>query len=126
MAPVEMLVIERGGMRLGVPAARVAAVADLPAAACAPRLQQRLGQPPLTDGERCFGLRVQVPGGETVVEVAGRVSIAAVPETEIAPLPALFLGVLGVAPVTAVVFAADAPVLVLDVDAMVAHARAGQ
>lgn len=117
---VELLVIERAGVRLGVPAARVAAVADLPEGVRSARLQQRLGQPPLADDERCFGLRVAAPGGETVVTVAGRVSIASVLEAEIAPLPALLAGV---APVTAVVFGDDAPVLVLDVDAIVAHAR---
>ena len=119
--PVELLVIERSGVRLGVPAARVAGVAELPVVDCDARLQQRLGQPPAAEGERCFGLRVEAPGGESVVAVAGRVSMAAVQEDEIAPLPALFAGL---GPVTAVVFTADAPVLVLDVDAMVAHARA--
>lgn len=117
---VELLVIERAGVRLGVPAARVSAVADLPTEHRSARLQQRLGQPPLTDDERCFGLRMTASGGETVVAVAGRVSIAAVQEAEIAPLPALLAGV---APVTAVVFDDDAPVLVLDVDSIVAHAR---
>jgi len=119
--PMELLVIERGDVRLGVPAARVAGISDLSVAECDARLQQRLGQPPAAAGERCFGLRVQVPDGESLVTVAGRVSISAVREDEITPLPAIFAGI---ALVTAVVFAADAPVLVLDVDAMVAHARA--
>jgi hypothetical protein len=44
-----------------------------------------------------------------------------VPADEIAPLPELLAGV---APVAAVVFSGDNSVLVLDVDAMVAHARA--
>jgi hypothetical protein len=118
---MEILVIERGGVRLGVPAFRVAGIAELPVAECDARLQQRLGQPAAAEGERCFGLRVLVPGGESLVAVAGRVTIAEIGEDEIAPLPALFAGI---APVTAVVFTADAPVLVLDVDAMVAHARA--
>jgi chemotaxis signal transduction protein len=120
--PVELIIVERSGMRLGVPAGRVAEVAALPWADTL--LQQRLGQPPLEDDERCFALRVvrtDAPGGEDVVTVAGRVSITAVPAHEIAPLPELMAGV---APVAAVVFSGDNPVLVLDVDAMVAHARA--
>ena len=122
-APVELIIIERGGVRLGVPARRVAEVADLPHAERGARLQQRLGQPPLTDDERCFGLRVEAPGGDAVVAVAGRVSIATVPAADIAPLPVLMAGA---APVAAVVFAGEASVLVLDVDAMVEHARAVQ
>jgi chemotaxis signal transduction protein len=120
---MELIIVERDGVRLGVPAHRVAAVADLPHGERDARLQQRLGQPPLTDDERCFGLRVEVPGGEIVVAVAGRVSIATVPTADIASLPALLAGA---APVAAVVFAGDASVLVLDVDAMVAHTRAVQ
>jgi len=123
IAPVELIVVERSGMRLGVPARRVSAVADLPPAERGAQLQQRLGQPPLADGERCFGLRVDAPGGAAVVPVAGRVSIMSVPADEVAPLPALLAGA---APVTAVVFAGEVPVLVLDVDAMVAHARAAR
>jgi len=122
-APVDLLIVERGGVRLGVPAGRVAAVADLPPDERGAGLQQRLGQPPLADGERCFGLWVEMPGGPAVVPVAGRVSVAAVPAADIAPLPALLACA---APVAAVVFSGEAPVLVLDVDAMVAHARAGQ
>ena len=126
-APVELIIVERGGVRLGVPADRIAAVAALPAGERGARLQQRLGQPPPADDERCFELRVQLrgesPGGEAVVAVAGRISIATVPADDIAPLPALLAGA---APVTAVVFDGDASVLVLDVDAMVAHARAAQ
>lgn len=122
-APVELIIVERGGVRLGVPARRVAEVADLPHGERGARLQQRLGQPPLTDDERCFGLRVEAPGGETVVVVAGRVSITTVSAADIAPLPALLAGA---APVAAVVFAGEASVLVLDVDAMVAHARAAR
>jgi hypothetical protein len=123
-APVELIVVERGGVRLGVPAGRVAAVADLPRAERGAQLQQRLGQPPLAEDERCFGLRVEAPGGDAVVAVAGRVSIATVQAADIAPLPALLAGT--AAPVVAVVFAGDASVLVLDADAMVAHARAGR
>lgn len=120
---VELVVVERCGVRLGVPANRIVAVADLSHAERSAELQQRLGQPPLADHERCFGLRVEVAGGETVVPVAGRVWIAGVPAAEIALLPALFASA---APITAVVFAGDASVLVLDADAMVAHARAAR
>ena len=123
MSAVELVIIERGGVRLGVLSRHVAEVAHLPAAARGARLQQRLGQPPIADDERCFGLRVEATGGATVVAVAGRVSVASVPAEDIAPLPPLLAGV---APVTAVVFGGEAPVLVLDVDAMVEHARAGQ
>jgi hypothetical protein len=122
-APVELIIVERAGMRLGVPAGRIAGVADLPGAERGAQLQQRLGQPPLSDDERCFGLRVEAPGGDAVVAVAGRVSIATVPADDIAPLPPLLVGA---APVTAVVFSGATPVLVLDVDAMVAHVRAVQ
>jgi chemotaxis signal transduction protein len=121
-APVELLIVERGGMRLGVPAGRVAEIAALPWADSL--LQQRLGQPPLADDERCFALRVprsDAPGADDVVAVAGRVTIEVVPADEIAPLPELLSGI---ALVTAVVFSEANPVLVLDVDAMVAHARA--
>ena len=123
---VELVIVERGGVRLGVPAGRVSAIDDLDDMASterSARLQQRLGQPPLADAERCCGLRVDGPGGGAVVAVAGRVSIAAVSADEISPLPELLMGV---APVTAVVFDDDAPVLVLDADAMVEHARAVQ
>lgn len=120
-APVELIIVERAGVRLGVPASRVAAVADLPPGMRSVVLQQRLGQPPLTTGERCFGLRLDTARGETVVTVAGRVSIASVTDDDIAPLPALLAGA---APVHAVVFDGDASVLVLDVDAMIEHARA--
>ena len=122
--PVELIIVERGGMRLGVPADRVAEIAALPWDEAL--LQQRLGQPPPTEDERCFALRVMragALGGDDVVAVAGRVSIAEVPADEISPLPELLAAA---APVTAVVFAGDNPVLVLDVDAMVAHARAVQ
>jgi hypothetical protein len=122
-APVELIIVERGGVRLGVPAVRIAAIADLPRAERGAQLQQRLGQPPLADDERCFGLRVDAPGGDTTVAVAGRVSIATVPAADIAPLPALLAGT---APIAAVVFDGEASVLVLDVDAMVAHARAAR
>ena len=122
MGPIELIIVERGGVRLGVPAVRIAAISDLPPAERTARLQQRLGQPPLGEDERCFGLRVDAPGGDAVVAVAGRVSMAAVPAADIAPLPELMAGV---APVTAVVFAEGASVLVLDVDAMVAHAQVG-
>jgi hypothetical protein len=122
-AEVDLIIIERGGVRLGVPAGRVAAVADLPRAEHGAGVQQRLGQPPVGDGERCFGLRVPVPGGDAVVAVAGRISIATVPAADIAPLPALLACA---APIAAVVFDAASSVLVLDVDAMVAHARAAQ
>lgn len=121
MAPVELIIVERGGVRLGVPAGRIAAIADLPRAERGVQLQQRLGQPPLADDERCFGLRVDAPGGDATVAVAGRVSMATVPAADIAPLPELLAGA---APVVAVVFAGGASVLVLDVDAMVAHVRA--
>jgi hypothetical protein len=121
---VELVVVERLGVRIGLPAGRIAAVDDLPPGACSAALQQRLGQPPPQDDERCFGLRVDATSGQTVVEVAGRVSIATVPAEDIAPLPALLSGI---APITAVVFADDeASVLVLDVDAAVAHARAAR
>lgn len=122
-APVELIIVERDGVRLGVPADRIAGVAALPDAQRGAALQRRLGQQPLADEERCFGLRVEAPGGDTVVAVAGRVSIATVAADEIAPLPKLLAGA---APVTAVVFSGATPVLVLDVDAMVAHARAEQ
>jgi hypothetical protein len=122
-APVELIIVERDGVRLGVPAGRIAEVAALPRAERGAALQQRLGQPPLADDERCFGLRVEGPGGDAVVAVAGQVTIATVAADEIAPLPKLLAGA---APVTAVVFSGAAPVLVLDVDAMVAHARAVQ
>jgi hypothetical protein len=121
-APVDLIIVDRGGVRLGVPAGRIAAIADLPRAERSARLQQRLGQPPLSDDERCFGLRVEVSGGDTVVAVAGRVSVATVPAADIAPLPPLLAG----GSVVAGVVFEEAPVLVLDVDAMVAHARAGQ
>jgi hypothetical protein len=120
-ASVDLLIIERGGVRLGVPAARISAVADLPRREAGAHLQRRLGQPPPADGERCFGLRVEMPGGVAVVDVAGRVSVATVAAAEIAALPSLFAG--AAALIVAVVFA-EAPVLVLDPDAMVAHARA--
>ncbi len=122
--PVELIVVERGGVRLGVPARRVTAAFDLPRAERGAELQQRLGQPPPADDERCLGLRVEAPGGDTVVAVAGRISIATVPAADIAPLPALLAG--AAAPVAAVVFGGDGPVLVLDVDAMIVHARAGR
>jgi chemotaxis signal transduction protein len=121
-APVELIIVERGGMRLGVPAARVAEIAALPWAESL--LQQRLGQPPLTEDERCFALRMvrtNAAGADDVVTVAGRVTIEEVPADQIAPLPELLSDV---ALVTAVVFSEAKPVLVLDVDAMVAHARA--
>jgi hypothetical protein len=119
-AAVELVVIERLGVRLGLPAERVAAVDDLPARECSAALQQRLGQPPPQDDERCFELRVDVAGGQTVMAVAGRVSIATVLAEDIAPLPPVLAGI---ALISAVVFADDASVLVLDVDAAVAHAR---
>lgn len=124
IAAVEMIIVERGGMRLGVPAARVTEVADLPAAERGAVLQQWLGQPPLGDDERCFGLRMEAPGGAAMVAVAGRVSVASVPAADVAPLPALLAG--AASPIVAVVFSGDAPVLVLDADAVAAHARAGQ
>ncbi len=124
IAAVEMIIVERGGVRLGVPAARVAAVADLPPAERSATLQQRLGQPPPADDERCFGLQVEAPGGAAMVAVAGRVSVASVPAADVAPLPPLLAG--AASPIVAVVFSGDAPVLVLDADAMAAHARAGQ
>lgn len=117
-APVELLIVERNGERFGVPAARISEIGALPAAARVVRLQQRLGQPPLADEERCFGLAVDAPGGRAVVAVAGQVTIEAV--ADIAPLPEIMVGV---APVTGVVFVEGAPVLVLDVDAMIEHAR---
>lgn len=118
---VELVIVERGGMRFGVPARRIIEIGELPAAARASQLQQQLGQPPFAEGERCFGLAVDVPGGRAVVPVAGQVTIKEVPDAEIVPLPAIMVGV---APVSAVVFGEGAPVLVLDVDAMVEHARA--
>jgi len=122
-APVELIIVERSGVRLGVPARRVAAVADLPPAERGAQLQQRLGQPALADGERCFGLRVDASGGQTIVAVAGRLSLATMAADDIAPLPPLLVGA---APVVAVVFDGESSVLVLDVDAMVAHARAAR
>ncbi len=120
---VELIVVERDGVRLGVPAARVGAIVELPRADWGAELQERLGQPPWADGERCVGLWVEAPAGDAVVAVAGRVSIATVPAGDIAPLPPLLAG--PAAPVVAVVFAGEAPVLVLDADAMAAHARVG-
>lgn len=118
---VDLLIVERGGVRLGVPAGRISAVADLPRREAGGHLQRRLGQPPLGEGERCFGLRVDMPGGATVVDVAGRVTVATVPAADIAALPWLLAS--SAVPVVAVVFDEN-PVLVLDPDAMVAHARA--
>jgi len=125
-APVELVIVERGGVRLGVPADRISAIDDVPDAQRAVRLQQQLGQPPLGEDERCFGLRIAGPTGESVVSVAGRVTIVPVPADEISPLPELMSRV---APVTGVVFGDDTPVLVLDADAMVVmveYARAGR
>ena len=86
-AAVDLVIVERGGVRLGVPARRVAAIADLPPSERGAQLQQRLGQPPPADDERCFGLRVEAPGGDAVVAVAGRVSVTTVPASDIVPLP---------------------------------------
>jgi len=121
---VELIIVERGGIRLGVPARRVTVVVDLPGVERGATLQERLGQPPPADEERCFGLWVEVPGGSAEVVVAGRVSITAVPAADIAPLPPLLAD--AAPPVSAVVFDGEASVLVLDVDAMVAHTRTGQ
>lgn len=121
-ATVDLVIVERGGMRFGVPASRISEIGELPTAARGARLQQQLGQPPFAEDERCFGLAVDVPGGRVVVPVAGQVTIAAVSHTDITPLPEIMVGV---APVTAVVFDESAPVLVLDVDAMVERGWAG-
>ena len=120
-ASVDLLIVERGGVRIGVPAGRISAVSDLPRREAAAHLQRRLGQPPLAEDERCFGLRVETAGGQAMVDVAGRVTVATVPAGDIAALPSLLASSAG--PVGAVVFD-ESPVLVLDPDAMVAHARA--
>jgi hypothetical protein len=122
-APIELVIVERGGVRLGVLAGRISAIDDVPEAKRGARLQQQLGQPPLGEDERCFGLRIAGPSGESVVSVAGRVTIATVAADEISPLPDLLSSV---APVTAVVFGEDAPVLVLDADAMVVMVEYGR
>ena len=115
---VELVVIERAGQRLALPSARVSAIGELPVARRALPLQERFGQPPLGDGERCVGIVVRMADGHQVVRVAGRVTIAAVAAAELAPLPPLLAAT---SPVAAVVFGAEAT-LVLDTDAAIAAA----
>jgi hypothetical protein len=116
---VELVVIERAGQRIALPSARVSAIGELPGARRALPLQERFGQPPLGDGERCVGIVVRIADGHRVVPVAGRVTIAAVAAAELAALPPLLAAA---CPVAAVVFGADAATLVLDADAAVAEA----
>lgn len=123
MSTVELVVIERAGQRFAIPSAQVSMIGELPHGSRDVRLQERLGQPPLEDGERCVAVAVRTAEGPEVVPVAGRVTIAQVDAAAIAPLPPLLAGV---GPVVAVVFGDGAPVLVLDVDATIARGRAGR
>lgn len=123
MSTVELIVIERAGQRLAIPSAQVSMIGALPRGSGAVSLQERLGQPPLEDGERCVAIAIRTTEGPEIVSVAGRVTIAQVDAAEIASLPPLLAGV---GPVAAVVFGDEVPVLVLDVDATVVRGRAEQ
>jgi hypothetical protein len=112
----ELLVIERDGMRLALPAERIRSVATLLDGRGA-RLQERFGQAPPTPGERCVALTVDTRGGDAMVPVAGTVSMMTVAAADVAALPALFARS---RPVAAVVFAGEASLLVLDADAAAA------
>jgi hypothetical protein len=119
---VELVVIERAGQRLALPSARVSAIGELPRERRALPLQERFGQPPLGDGERCVGVVVRMADGHRIVPVAGRVMIATVAAAEIAPLPPLLAAA---CPVAAVVFGAEAATLVLDPDAAIGESDEG-
>lgn len=114
---IELVVVDRAGQRLAIPADRVALIGELPREHRAMPLQERLGQPPLAPGERCVAIAVRTADGHTIVPVAGRVTIAEVAAAELSPLPPLFAGA---RLVTAVVFGAGGSMLVLDPDAVIA------
>jgi hypothetical protein len=117
---VELVVVDRAGQRLAIPAARVSMIGELPSQLRAVPLQESFGQPPLGAGERCVAIAVRTAEGHTLVSVAGHVTISQVDAADLLPLP---LPLAGAGRVAAIVFGEPAAMLVLDVDAVVARGR---
>jgi hypothetical protein len=123
-ATTELVVVERGGVRVALPATEVIAIGELVAEEPAAPLYEYLGQPAPEPGERQLGLRVRGRLGPELVAAVGRVTITAVATERLAPVPALLAGT---GPICAIVFGDDAaPLLVLDLAALVAWAPRAQ